>query len=41
MDKLRHEALRDTMWIGKSGSSLWLMLTGVAAGAILLALVLH
>jgi hypothetical protein len=41
MTKLRHDARRDTMWVGKSPAGAWLMLVGVVAGAALLALLLH
>ena len=38
---LRHEALRDTMWVGKSGSGAWLLIAAVVSGASLLAWLLH
>ncbi|MBV8594003.1 MAG: hypothetical protein JOZ27_06880 [Caulobacteraceae bacterium] len=36
-----HEALRDTMWVGKSPIAGWLLIVAVVALASLLAWLLH
>ena len=41
MTKLRHDARRDTMWVGKSMPNLLLTLLAVVVGGALLALLLH
>jgi hypothetical protein len=41
LSKLRHEALRDTTWVGKTVPGAWLMIVAVVAGASLLAFLLH
>ena len=41
MTKLRYDARRDTMWVGKSMPNLFLTLVAIVVGGTLLALLLH
>ena len=38
---LRHDAVRDTMWVAKSPHSAFLTILAVLAGAVVLAYLLH
>jgi hypothetical protein len=38
-DPLRHDARRDTAWVGKGSG--WLTVAGVTVAAVLLAVLLH
>jgi hypothetical protein len=38
---LRHDAVRDTMWVGKGAGPAWLMIAGMVAVACLLAWWMH
>ena len=37
----RHDAVRDTMWIGKGVASPWLVVLGIVALAVVLVVVLN
>jgi hypothetical protein len=38
---LRHDAVRDTMWVAKAPPAAFLTILGVVAGAVVLAYLLH
>jgi hypothetical protein len=40
-DPLRHNALRDTLWVGKGVHGVWFVVLGIVALAALAALALH